>query len=84
MDRLFSLVDGGHHAEVSTQDEGGFDGLVFRPMRADLFRPQATALIDEVGLGNAALLRVLRHLLLTKENGKNGRGFISYVELGIN
>ena len=84
LDRLFRLVDGGHNAEVSAQDEGGFDGLVFRPMRADLFRPEATALIDEVGLGNAALLRVLRHLLLTKENGKKGRGFISYVELGIN
>ena len=84
LDRLFRLVDGGHNAEVSTQDEGGFDGLVFRPMRADLFRPEATALIDEVGLGNGALLRVLRHLLLTKENGQSGRGFISYVELGIN
>ena len=84
LDRLFRLVDGGHNAEVSVQDEGGFDGLVFRPMRADLFRPEATALIDEVGLGNGALLRVLRHLLLTKENTKSGRGFISYVELGIN
>ena len=84
LDRLFRLVDGGHNAEVSAQDEGGFDGLVFRPMRADLFRPEATALIDEVGLGNGALLRVLRHLLLTKENSKSGRGFISYVELGIN
>ena len=84
LDRLFRLVDGGHNAEVSAQDEGGFDGLVFRPMRADLFRPEATALIDEVGLGNGALLRVLRHLLLTKENTKSGRGFISYVELGIN
>jgi len=84
LDRLFRLVDGGHNAEVSAQDEGGFDGLVFRPMRADLFRPEATALIDEVGLGNGALLRVLRHLLLTKENGQSGRGFISYVELGIN
>ena len=84
LDRLFRLVDGGHNAEVSAQDEGGFDGLVFRPMRADLFRPEATALIDEVGLGNGALLRVLRHLLLTKENAKSGRGFISYVELGIN
>ena len=29
--------------------------------------PQATALIDEIGLGNAALQRVLRHLLLSKE-----------------
>ncbi|TFH51751.1 class I SAM-dependent DNA methyltransferase [Actinomyces viscosus] len=84
LDRLFRLVDEGRNAEVSAQEEGGFDGLVFRPMRADLFRPVATALIDEVGLGNGALLRVLRHLLLTSENGKSGRGFISYVELGIN
>ena len=84
LDRLFRLVDEGHNEQVPAADEGSFDGLVFRPMRADLFRPVATALIDEVGLGNGALLRVLRHLLLTKENGKSGRGFISYVELGIN
>ena len=84
LDRLFHLVDGGHNEQVPAAQEGSFDGLVFRPMRADLFRPVATALIDEVGLGNGALLRVLRHLLLTKENSKSGRGFISYVELGIN
>lgn len=84
LDRLFHLVDGGHNEQVPAAEEGGFDGLVFRPMRADLFRPAATALIDEVGLGNGALLRVLRHLLLTRENGRSGRGFISYVELGIN
>ena len=84
LDRLFRLVDGGHNAEVSAQDEGGFDGLVFRPMRADLFRREATGLIDEVGLGNGALLQVLRHLLLTREKGREGTGFISYVELGIN
>lgn len=84
LDRLFHLVDEGHNEQVPAADEGGFDGLVFRPMRADLFRPVATALIDEVGLGNGALLRVLRHLLLTRENTKSGRGFISYVELGIN
>ena len=84
LDRLFRLVDEGHNEQVPAAQEGSFDGLVFRPMRADLFRPAATALIDEVGLGNGALLRVLRHLLLTKENSKSGRGFISYVELGIN
>ena len=84
LDRLFRLVDEGHNEQVPAAQEGSFDGLVFRPMRADLFRPVATALIDEVGLGNGALLRVLRHLLLTKENSKGGRGFISYVELGIN
>ena len=84
LDRLFHLVDEGHNEQVPAAQEGSFDGLVFRPMRADLFRPVATALIDEVGLGNGALLRVLRHLLLTRENGRSGRGFISYVELGIN
>ena len=84
LDRLFHLVDEGHNEQVPAAQEGSFDGLVFRPMSADLFRPVATALIDEVGLGNGALLRVLRHLLLTKENSKSGRGFISYVELGIN
>ena len=84
LDRLFRLVDEGHNEQVPAAQEGGFDSLVFRPMRADLFRPAATALIDEVGLGNGALLQVLRHLLLTKENSKSGRGFISYVELGIN
>ena len=81
---LFTLVDRGHNAQVAAQEEASFDALVFQPMRADLFRPEATALIDEVGLGNGALLRVLRSLLLTKEGGKAGRGFISYVELGIN
>ena len=84
LDRLFLLVDEGRNAEVSAQEEGGFDGLVFRPMRADLFRREATGLIDEVGLGNGALLQVLRHLLLTREKGREGTGFISYVELGIN
>lgn len=81
---LFKLVDSGLNTGVTPDQEEAFDGLVFQPMRADLFRLEATALIDEVGLGNAALLRVLRHLLLTKENGRTGRGFISYVELGIN
>ena len=84
LDTLFQLVNRGLNALVGPEAEETFDGLVFQPMRADLFRPEATALIDEVGLGNAALLRVLRHLLLTKENSKSGRGFISYVELGIN
>ena len=49
-------------------------GLEFNPLRADLFRPQATALIDEVRLGNAALQRVLAALLLTQEGpGQDAR-----------
>lgn len=92
---LFHLVDQGHdgaageNREESVDGEmrrvdDGEDGLTFQPLRADLFLPKATKLIDEVGLGNAALQKVLRHLLLSKESKGKDRGFISYAELGIN
>ena len=82
LSRLFSLVDQGH--EPPEAKEGEQEGLVFNSLRADLFLPKATELIDETGLGNAALQRVLRHLLLSKEARGKDRGFISYAELGIN
>ena len=82
LNRLFSLVDQGH--EPGEAGEGGQEGLVFNSLRADLFLPKATELIDETRLGNAALQRVLRHLLLSKEARGKDRGFISYAELGIN
>jgi Eco57I restriction-modification methylase len=80
--RLFSLVDQGHQPPEA--GEGEQEGLVFNSLRADLFLPKATELIDKTGLGNAALQRVLRHLLLSKEARGKDRGFISYAELGIN
>jgi type II restriction/modification system DNA methylase subunit YeeA len=86
---LFRLVDSGHVPAAPTA--GGADdpapGLEFNALRADLFAPAATKLIDEVGLSNEATQRVLEHLLLSKESkGRKGtdRGFISYAELGIN
>ncbi|WP_402374550.1 class I SAM-dependent DNA methyltransferase [Isoptericola rhizosphaerae] len=80
---LFRMVDTGHDGG-GTGPEAGDAGLTFSPLKADLFLPQATALIDAVGLGNAALQQVLRHLLLSKESRGKDRGFISYAELGIN
>ncbi|WP_416383098.1 DNA methyltransferase [Nocardia cyriacigeorgica] len=86
--KLFDLVEDGHIPD--TKDDLADDpapGLQFNRLRADLFSPQATALIDEVGLGNEKTQEVLAHLLLTKESkGRKGadRGFISYAELGIN
>ncbi len=78
---LFRLVNHGH----SPRGDGGIQrGLEFQGLRADLFQPGATALIDEVGLGNGALQEVLRRLLLSRERAGRERGFISYVELGIN
>ncbi|WP_321190253.1 DNA methyltransferase [Nocardia nova] len=86
--KLFDLVDRGHTPTVREHVlDDPAPGLEFNPLRADLFSPKATALIDEVSLGNAATQQVLEHLLLTKESKsrKGGdRGFISYAELGIN
>ncbi|MGQ9410285.1 Eco57I restriction-modification methylase domain-containing protein [Mycolicibacterium gilvum] len=88
--KLFHLVDRGHHPRTPVADDGTDDpapGLEFNALRADLFAPAATALIDQVGLSNEATQQVLQHLLLSKESkGRKGadRGFISYAELGIN
>lgn len=86
---LFRLVDHGHtpHTPEAHDVDDPAPGLEFNALRADLFAPAATALIDEVGLSNEATQRVLQHLLLSKESqGRRGadRGFISYAELGIN
>lgn len=88
--KLFHLVDRGHHPRTPVASDGTDDpapGLEFNALRADLFAPAATALIDQVGLSNEATQQVLQHLLLSKESkGRRGadRGFISYAELGIN
>ncbi|WP_397518901.1 Eco57I restriction-modification methylase domain-containing protein [Rhodococcus pyridinivorans] len=81
---LFDMVDRGHDGGVDDNDDARTEGLTFRRLRADLFLPSATQLIDEVKLSNAALQKVLRHLLLSKEARGKDRGFISYAELGIN
>src|SRR5699024_7970641 len=86
---LFRMVDQGtpqqdRPPEDPDTADAEHPALIFRPLKADLFPPEATALIDEVGLGNAQLQKVLQHLLLSKESRGKDRGFISYAELGIN
>lgn len=84
---LFNLVNRGHNPHDDAAQ--GYDpnspeeGLQFRNLDADLFKPEATAFIDEVRLSNLALHRVLQNLLLTKEKRGSDRGFISYATLGV-
>jgi hypothetical protein len=75
---LFTLVNNGH------EPAGAGDALTFENLEADLFSPSRTEDIDQVKLGNAALQKVLEHLLLSKEARGTDRGFISYAELGVN
>lgn len=79
---LFRLVDQGH--DGGDDEPALAEGLTFRSLRADLFKPEAIALIDDVKLGDAALQQVCRHLLLSKQAAGRDRGFISYAQLGIN
>lgn len=84
---LFRLVDAGHTPVETDIADDPAPGLEFNALRADLFTPPATALIDAVKLSNEATQKVLEHLLLSKESkSRKGvdRGFISYAELGIN
>lgn len=82
---LFTQVNDGHDPlEVAGADEDAQNqGLTFRNLEAGLFKRQATTLIDEVGLSNDALTRVLQNLLLSKVSAGRDRGFISYATLGV-
>ena len=80
---LFRMVDQGN-ASRRVSDASLPEGIVFNSLKADLFLPSAVTLIDETGLSDEAVQRVLAHLLLSKEQRGADRGFISYADLGIN
>ncbi|MET8634388.1 type II restriction endonuclease subunit M [Streptomyces sp. NPDC004680] len=95
LDLLFRLVDQGHRdLEDSAQGDRELldaDGIRFESLRSDLFKADATPLIGTVRidgekvdtrLRNEVLWQVLNLLMLSR--GKNGKGFISYAQLGIN
>lgn len=81
---LFKHVGGEPEKKIVDVDQSLPEGLVFNRLKADLFLPKATSLIDEVMLSDSALQQVLTHLLLSKEQKGKDRGFISYADLGIN
>ncbi|BCL23481.1 Eco57I restriction-modification methylase domain-containing protein [Streptomyces tuirus] len=95
LDLLFRLVDQGHRAledrEQDDREKLDADGIRFESLRSDLFKADATPLIGTVRidgekvdtrLRNKVLWQVLNLLMLSR--GKNGKGFISYAQLGIN
>lgn len=81
---LFHLVNEGH--------KGGGDGLSFEALKADLFDPRKTPLIDgtseapgeRIDLRNEVIQQILQLLLLSKARKGQSRGYVSYAQLGIN
>ncbi|OHO34945.1 restriction endonuclease subunit M [Corynebacterium sp. HMSC034E11] len=82
---LFTQVNEGHDPldSPTADQEAQNEGLTFRNLEADLFKREATSLIDEVKLSNEALTHVLQNLLLSKVSAGRDRGFISYATLGV-
>ena len=82
---LFDQVSHGHHPELAANadEDAQNEGLTFRNLEADLFKPEATSLLSGTKLSNEALTQVLQRLLLSKEKAGKDRGFISYATLGV-
>lgn len=82
---LFTQVNEGHDPldSPAADRDAQNGGLIFRNLEADLFKREATSLIDEVKLSNEALTHVLQNLLLSKVSAGRDRGFISYATLGV-
>lgn len=82
---LFDQVNHGHHPELlpNADEDAQNEGLTFRNLEADLFKPAATSLLSGTKLSNHALTEVLQRLLLSKEKAGRDRGFISYATLGV-
>ena len=82
---LFDQVSHGHHPELQpdADEDAQNEGLTFRNLEADLFKPEATSLLSGTKLSNEALTQVLQRLLLSKEKAGKDRGFISYATLGV-
>lgn len=86
---LFELVNEGYR-HAGAQASMTFDeaethiGLVFEPLKSELFSERATPLLDRVKLRNEVLQQVLALLMLSKEKRNAAREFVSYANLGIN
>src|SRR5262249_25623363 len=86
---LFELVNNGHR-HTGAQAAMTFDGtethigLVFEPLKSELFSEVAAPLLDRVKLSNGVLQQVLALLMLSREKKGAAREFVSYANLGIN
>ena len=87
LDLLFKLIYNGYPEKRSDEPEESLQG-VFRiePLKAHIFDPERTALIERAKLRNSVVIKIIDLMSMTRnrKGQRRGRGRISYSNLGIN
>lgn len=89
--KLYDLIYNGYpETEAEFQKLTGADSIhdvfLIAPLKAHIFDPEYTKLINATKLRNSCMLRIIDLMSLTRASGKRNsrRGRISYANLGIN
>ena len=89
--KLYDLIYNGYpETEAEFQKVTGADSIhdvfLIAPLKAHIFDPEYTKLINAAKLRNSCILRIIDLMSLTRASGKRNsrRGRISYANLGIN
>lgn len=86
LDKLFGLVYSGFPTKVeATADSESLQGVfAIEPLKAHIFDPERTALIEKAHLRNGKLLQIINLMSLSRGGKGQRRGRISYSNLGVN
>ena len=86
LDKLFGLVYNGFptHAEAPADSESLQGVFAIEPLKAHIFDPERTALIEKAHLRNGKLLQIINLMSLSRGGKGQRRGRISYSNLGVN
>ena len=86
LDKLFGLVYSGFPTKVEAPaDSESLQGVfAIEPLKAHIFDPERTALIEKAHLRNGKLLQIINLMSLSRGGKARRRGRISYSDLGVN
>lgn len=86
LDKLFGLVYSGFPTKVEAPaDSESLQGVfAIEPLKAHIFDPERTALIEKAHLRNGKLLQIINLMSLSRGGKSQRRGRISYSNLGVN
>lgn len=84
LDLLFRLVYEGYPSDRQMLPDSMQGVFVIEPLKAHIFDPQKTELIEKARIRNGVLMQIIDKMSLTRPKRGQRRGRISYSNLGIN